>query len=170
MIYYTKLDTPFCEIILAGNESGLSNIHLNTGAGNRFFELSADWIKNDAFFRHIVEQINQYFSGKRKLFTVKINPVGTDFQKRVWNELSKIPFGEVCSYKDIAIAIGSLNAARAVGMANSKNPLPLIVPCHRVIGESGKLTGFAHGIPIKEKLIRLEKYYNNIDTKRKTYE
>ena len=166
MIYYTKFDTPFCEIILAGNDSGLSNIYLNTMTGKRVFELSAVWIKNDDFFRDTVGQINEYFNGTRKLFTVKINPEGTDFQKRVWSELSKIPFGEVCSYKDIAIAIGSQNGARAVGMANSKNPLPLIVPCHRVIGESGKLTGFAHGITIKEKLIRLENYYKNIEIKK----
>ncbi len=166
MTYYTKFNTLFCEIILAGNETGLSNIHLNTGTGKRVFELSKDWIKNDDFFEETVKQINQYLSGKRKQFTVTLNPIGTDFQKRVWNELSKIPFGEVCSYKDIAIAIGSQNGARAVGMANSKNPLPLIVPCHRVIGESGKLTGFAHGLDIKEKLIRLENYYNNQEEKR----
>ncbi|MBU3914125.1 methylated-DNA--[protein]-cysteine S-methyltransferase, partial [bacterium] len=81
----------------------------------------------------------------------------TEFQKKVWLELSKIAHGSLCTYKDIAIAIGNEKAVRAVGMANSKNPIPIIIPCHRVIGSNGKLTGFAHGLAMKEKLIQLEK-------------
>lgn len=156
MMYYTKFETRFCEIILVGNEDGLSHLHLNTGQGKRRFEISEEWILNPDFFTDTINQINEYFSGKRTTFNVTVNPRGTDFQKKVWRELSKIAHGDLCTYKDIAKAIGNENASRAVGMANSKNPIPLIVPCHRVIGANGKLTGFAHGVAIKEKLIHLE--------------
>jgi methylated-DNA-[protein]-cysteine S-methyltransferase len=87
---------------------------------------------------------------------VTINPGGTEFQKKVWKELAGIPYGELRTYKEIAGAMGTENASRAVGMANSRNPIPLIVPCHRVIGTNGKLTGFAHGLAMKERLINFE--------------
>ncbi len=149
---YTRFDTPLCEIILAGGSTGLSNIFLNTES----FKIPGEWLRDDAFFADTVNQIKEYFSGKRTKFNIKINPQGTDFQKKVWNELKKIPYGKLCSYKDIAQSIGNPKACRAVGMANSKNPIPLIIPCHRVIGANGKLTGFASGLAIKEKLIKLE--------------
>jgi len=153
---YTRFDARFCEIILAGNEKGLCHLHLNTGQGKRRFEVSDTWKQDDAFFSDAREQIQDYFSGKRKRFDLAINPLGTDFQKRVWNELCNIAYGELKSYKEIARAIGNENAARAVGMANSKNPIPLIIPCHRVIGANGNLAGFAHGLDIKKRLIRFE--------------
>ncbi|WP_246556152.1 methylated-DNA--[protein]-cysteine S-methyltransferase [Desulfonema magnum] len=156
MMYYTRFDTLFCEVILAGNEKGLSHLHLNTPEGKRRFEISKAWMLNHDFFADSITQIRAYFSGKRLKFNVTVNPQGTDFQKRVWRALSEIPYGELRTYKDIAKAIGNENAARAVGMANSKNPVPLIIPCHRVIGANGNLTGFAHGLAIKEKLINLE--------------
>ncbi len=156
MMYYTKFETRFCEIILVGNAGGLSRLHLNTGEGKRKFEISEKWVLNPEFFADTINQIKAYFCGKRTKFNVRINPQGTEFQKSVWLELSKIAHGDLCTYKDIARAIGNENAARAVGMANSKNPIPLIVPCHRVIGANGKLTGFAHGVAIKEKLIDFE--------------
>ncbi len=155
-MYYSKFDTPFCEIILAGDEDGLTNLHLNTGKGKRQFEISPEWIQKDVFFQEQKSQILEYCNRKRKNFSIKLNPRGTDFQKKVWQTLSGIPYGELKTYKDIAIDIRNSNAARAVGMANSKNPLPIIVPCHRVIGANGKLTGFAHGLDIKEKLIAFE--------------
>lgn len=157
MIYYTSVNTRFCEIILAGNEDGLTHLHLNTGQGKRVFEISGDWRKNNGFFEDIIDQIQEYFKGKRREFDVKINPFGTDYQKTVWQALRKIPYGRLATYKEIAKAIGNEKAARAVGMANSKNPIPLIIPCHRVIGAGGKLTGFAHGLDIKERLITFEK-------------
>ena len=155
-MYYTRFNTSFCEIILVGNVAGLSNLHLNTGDGKRCFEISKRWMINDTFFEDIINQIREYFEGKRTKFNVIVNPRGTDFQKRVWRELSKIAYGELYTYKDIAKAIGNEKAARAVGMANSKNPIPLIIPCHRVIGTNGKLTGFAHGLAMKERLINFE--------------
>jgi len=156
MKYYTRFDTSVCEIILVGDSEGISNIHLNTGEGKRCFEVSCEWLRDDAFFADTVKQIKEYLRGKRTKFNIKINPQGTDFQKKVWAELRKIPYGKLCSYQDIAKAIENHKACRAVGMANSKNPIPLIIPCNRVIGANGKLTGFAHGLTIKEKLIKLE--------------
>ncbi len=155
-MYYTRFNTSLCEIILAGDEEGLCHLHLNTGEGKRKFEVLPEWIRNDIFFEEIKNQIDEYIAGTRREFTVRLNPQGTDFQKKVWQKLSKIPFGELRSYKDIASSIGNEKASRAVGMANSMNPIPLIVPCHRVVGASGKLTGFAHGLEIKAKLIDLE--------------
>lgn len=103
------------------------------------------------------KQLSEYFSGKRKVFDLPLNPKGTDFQKKVWQALCKIPYGETFSYKKVAQKIGNEKACRAVGMANNKNPIAIIVPCHRVIGENGKLVGYAGGLDIKEKLLELEK-------------
>ena len=107
---------------------------------------------NEAF-----RQLSEYFSGKRKEFHLPLLLKGTDFQKQVWNALLKIPFGETRSYKQIAEAIGNPKAIRAVGRANNKNPLLIVVPCHRVIGANGKLVGYAVGLDKKEFLLKLEK-------------
>lgn len=104
-----------------------------------------------------VTQLEEYIAGTRKNFTVHINPMGTEFQKNVWNILQRIPYGEHWSYKQVAIKLGKPTAARAVGMANNKNPIAIIIPCHRVIGASGNLVGYAGGLEIKEKLLKLEK-------------
>lgn len=101
-------------------------------------------------------ELQEYFAGRRTSFSVPLDPVGTDFQTRVWRALSEIPFGETRSYGDIARRIGSPAAVRAVGAANGRNPLSIVVPCHRVIGTSGQLTGFAGGLAIKEQLLTLE--------------
>jgi len=102
-------------------------------------------------------QLEEYLSGSRKQFDLPLNPIGTDFQKRVWNILRTIPYGEHWSYKQVAIALGKPTAARAVGMANNKNPIPIIIPCHRVIGSNGELVGYAGGLGIKGQLLNLEK-------------
>lgn len=102
-------------------------------------------------------QIEEYLDGKRFHFDLPLLAKGTEFQQRVWSELRKIPYGETRSYKDIAIAIGNPKASRAVGMANNKNPLGIVVPCHRVIGSNGSLTGYAGGLGVKEKLLYLER-------------
>ncbi len=101
-------------------------------------------------------QLEEYFKGKRKEFDLPLLPQGTAFQKSIWRELIKITYGETQTYKNIAIAIGNPKACRAVGMANNKNPIPIIIPCHRVIGTSGKLTGYAGGLGVKERLLELE--------------
>ena len=102
-------------------------------------------------------QLEEYFDGKRKEFDISIKLIGTEFQKKVWNELLKIPYGETVSYKDIAINTGSPKACRAVGMANHNNPILIIVPCHRVINENKKLSGYALGLDLKRRLLELEK-------------
>ena len=107
--------------------------------------------------REVDKQMREYFVGKRKAFELPLRPDGTDFQKKVWNALLEIPFGETRSYQDIANAVGSPKACRAVGMANHQNPIIIVIPCHRVIGKNGKLVGYGGGLSMKEKLLLLEK-------------
>jgi len=101
-------------------------------------------------------QLSEYFRGERLAFSLPLNPNGTDFQRSVWHSLTKIPFGTTASYKAVAASIGCPGGARAVGMANNKNPLPIVVPCHRVIGVTGSLVGYASGIAIKRRLLAIE--------------
>ena len=116
--------------------------------------------KNEtAILKEAIKQLNEYLDGKRSSFNLQLEPKGTEFQKKVWNALKEIPYGETRSYGEIAKIIGNEKASRAVGMANNKNPIAIIVPCHRVIGANGKLVGYAGGIDIKEKLLELEKNY-----------
>ncbi|MGO2118943.1 MAG: methylated-DNA--[protein]-cysteine S-methyltransferase [Fusobacterium sp.] len=156
-MYYTRIKTHMCNIILVGNETGLLYLHLETQDGKRKFKLDKKWKYNNNFFKETIREIEEYFQGKRKEFTIKLSPIGTNYQKIVWKELKKIPYGKLNTYKEIAEKIGNPKATRAVGMANNKNPLPIIIPCHRVIGTNGKLTGFARGLEIKSKLINFEK-------------
>lgn len=113
--------------------------------------------KESKFLDKVEKQLLEYLDGKRKSFDIALELEGTDFQKRVWKELQKIPYGETRSYKDIATALKNANACRAVGTANGHNPISLIVPCHRVINTGGKLGGYEGGIAIKEMLLELEK-------------
>ena len=106
-------------------------------------------------------ELEEYFKGKRKEFTISLSPEGTEFQKKVWQELIKIPYGETRSYKDIAIKIGKPTAARAVGMANNKNRMLIVIPCHRVIGQNGSLVGYASGVDMKKYLLELEEKHKN---------
>ena len=116
--------------------------------------------KNEtAILKEAIKQLNEYLDGKRSSFNLQLEPKGTEFQKKVWNALKEIPYGETRSYGEIAKIIGNEKASRAVGMANNKNPIAIIVPCHRVIGANDKLVGYAGGIDIKEKLLELEKNY-----------
>lgn len=103
------------------------------------------------------EQLEEYLSGNRKIFDLPLAPEGTEFQLKVWNELRKIPYGETYSYKKVAENVGNSKASRAVGMANNRNPIPIFIPCHRVVGSNGKLVGYAGGLDLKEKLLSLEK-------------
>ena len=110
----------------------------------------------DAVLREAKQQLTQYFNKERKQFDIPLDAGGTDFQKAVWESLRRIPYGEQCSYADIARDIGRPKAVRAVGAANGRNPIPIIVPCHRVIGSNGTLTGFAGGLALKRELLALE--------------
>ena len=113
--------------------------------------------KENKIIRQTIKQFDEYFNGRRKKFELPLNPKGTEFQKKVWQQLMKIPYGKIATYKDIATLIGNTNASRAVGNANNKNPIAIIIPCHRVIGSNNKLTGYAGGLDKKEKLLNLEK-------------
>lgn len=108
------------------------------------------------FESNVIEQLNEYFNGKRKIFDFSFAPQGTCFQKKVWNELLKIPYGQTYCYQQIAKAIGNKDASRAVGNAINKNPIAIIIPCHRVISKNGNLSGFANGIEMKKYLLNLE--------------
>ena len=109
------------------------------------------------FLGNVKNQLDEYFEGKRKTFDIVLDPKGTEFQRKVWDKLMNIPYGQTASYKDIAVKVGNDKASRAIGMANNKNPIPIIIPCHRVVGSSGKMVGYAGGLDIKESLLNLEK-------------
>ena len=113
--------------------------------------------QENKIIRQTIKQFDEYFRGKRKKFELPLNPKGTEFQKKVWLQFIKIPYGKTATYKDIATLIGNSNASRAVGNANNKNPIPIFIPCHRVIGKNGKLTGYRGGLYLKQFLIQLEK-------------
>ncbi len=155
-MYYTRFNTRLCPIILVGDEKGLVHLHLNTGQDSRPFEIQDCWVLKPEFFKEIQSQILEYLAGQRSVFHVCLNPAGTEFQKKVWVQLRTIPYNTLVSYGDIARKLGNPKAARAVGAASGKNPIPLIIPCHRVVGANGRLTGFAHGLALKEKLIAME--------------
>ncbi|WP_028584114.1 methylated-DNA--[protein]-cysteine S-methyltransferase [Desulfogranum mediterraneum] len=157
MTLYTTFNTPFCRMILVGTTDAVSGLHLDTGEGKRAFSIDPAWIRNESAFGDAREQIEAYCSGRLKRFSLALEVEGTEFQQGVWSALQDIPFGEVRTYGEIAAAIGNEKASRAVGMANSNNPLPLIIPCHRVIGADGSLTGFAHGLSIKRRLLEFER-------------
>jgi methylated-DNA-[protein]-cysteine S-methyltransferase len=114
-------------------------------------------VRETPLIKKAAAQLDEYFNGKRKEFNLPLALHGTDFQNRVWEALQNIPYGETVSYSQIAAATGNLRARRAVGMANNRNPIPIIIPCHRVIGKDGNLTGYAGGLDLKQKLLLLEK-------------
>lgn len=143
-----KMDSIIGPLYLVASEIGLQGIFWKP----RQIEYSSHPIINVA-----IKEIEEFLQGKRVEFSVPLDIQGTQFQKRVWKELSKIPYGETRSYKDIAVKIQDKNASRAVGTANGKNPLSLILPCHRVISSDGSLGGYAGGLDIKIKLLELEK-------------
>lgn len=142
-----KTTLGFTEI--QGNENGISKIHVM----NEEVEISTKIPKE---LKEAVLQLQEYFNGKRTEFSFKINPAGTDFQQKVWQELLKIPYGKTCSYLELSKKLGDVKAIRAVASANGKNPLWIVVPCHRVIGSDGSLTGYAGGLWRKKWLLEHE--------------
>lgn len=155
--YYALFPSPFCDIFVAGNGTAVQMLHLDTGEGKRRFAVDEEWVRADTVFEQVGRQLKEYFSLKRQIFTVPVEPIGTAYQQQVWRALQSIPYGEVRTYKEIATLVGNKNGSRAVGSANSRNPIPLLIPCHRVIGTGGSLVGFAHGTTIKRQLLELEK-------------
>jgi methylated-DNA-[protein]-cysteine S-methyltransferase len=156
--FYTIVDSPLGPILLAGNNEGLRE--LNFQEGKRPTPIGADWEKNAVPFAETIAQLQAYFAGELQEFDLPLAPTGTPFQITVWRELQAIPYGETISYGELARRIGKPKAARAVGLANGANPLPLVVPCHRVVGSDGRLTGYGGGLPIKEALLAHERSHS----------
>jgi methylated-DNA-[protein]-cysteine S-methyltransferase len=153
---YTYIDTPVGKLMLAGcDDHGLRLIAFQCGKGA--MAPKPEWKQSAAPFRAVERQLREYFQGKRTEFDLLLHPKGTPFQKAVWKALLKIPYGQTRSYGDIARAVGRPTAVRAVGLANGRNPLPIVVPCHRVIGASGKLVGYGGGLPVKQALLDRER-------------
>jgi methylated-DNA-[protein]-cysteine S-methyltransferase len=144
------LPSPIGPIFVEGDERGLTRLYTD---GHRFH---AEAGPDDGTFADVAAQLDEYFAGDRKQFDLKLAPRGTEFEQRVWDALVEIPYGETVSYGEIAARIGAPGAARAVGLANGRNPIAIIVPCHRVIGANGKLVGFGGGLPMKRALLDLE--------------
>ncbi len=153
-MYYCYLTTPIGDLLLAGEDEMLSLVAFPEGSMRR--DPEPDWIYNEKQFANARRQLTEYFDGERKEFDLPLSLAGTEFQLRVLDELRRIPYGETTSYGDIAARIGKPKAMRAVGAANGRNPIPIIVPCHRVIGSSGDLTGFGGGLDAKQALLKLE--------------
>lgn len=153
-MYYCYLNTPIGELLLAGEAGALAMIGFPKGSMRR--DPEADWIYNEKPLATARQQLEEYFAGDRKDFDLPLKIEGTEFQVSVLNALQEIPYGQTVSYGEIARRIGRPKAVRAVGAANGRNPIPIVVPCHRVIGSSGDLTGFGGGLDTKEALLRLE--------------
>lgn len=153
--YYRTIQTPISFLELKSDRFALLSVSFtnNSTQGSSNFQ--------PAVLREAAFQLREYFEGKRKIFNIELNPEGTTFQKKVWSRVSLIPYGEILSYKEVALQLGSKNITRAVGMANSKNPIPIIIPCHRVIGSNKKLTGYAGGIDKKRWLLQHELHHFN---------
>ena len=157
-MFYDYLDSGIIGVLtLAGDDDGLRRIMFPSDHDDS--QHSERWTHRPGAFESAKAQLRAYFKGERKQFDLLLAPVGTPFQLQVWQALRTIPYGQLVSYKTIATAIGNPRAVRAVGGANSKNPLPIVIPCHRVIGSDGTLTGFRGGIAIKQKLIDLERNF-----------
>jgi len=154
--YYTSFRLSDINFKIFATKKGLHKIHLNDKSVAPGAERAIKLQPDDPYFFNIYTQLEEYFNRERKNFNIPLDITGTDFQMNVWRELSKIPYGKVLSYKEIAEKVGGLNYVRAVGRANGRNPVPIIIPCHRVIETNGKLGGYSGGTGIKEKLLELE--------------
>ncbi|BBY05055.1 methylated-DNA--[protein]-cysteine S-methyltransferase [Mycobacterium noviomagense] len=154
MIRYRTIDSPTGPLTLAGQGSVLTHLRM---VDQTYEPSRADWVVDDRAFPNAVEQLQAYFAGQRTAFDLQLDLRGSQFQRRVWEALLTIPYGETRSYGEIAEQIGAPGAARAVGLANGRNPIAIIVPCHRVIGSSGGLTGYGGGLDRKRALLELER-------------
>jgi len=162
VVYYYKAEFILGTFYLAATENGLCRIDFPGKCEKDFFSWLSknfDYLVNEKTYiiEQAIVQLKEYFEGNRKEFSVPLDLIGTDFQKKVWKELMNIPYGQVDTYGHIAALLGNPKAGRAVGGANNKNPVPIIVPCHRVIGSNGKLVGYAGGLDIKKRLLVLER-------------
>jgi methylated-DNA-[protein]-cysteine S-methyltransferase len=157
MIYFTTMASPVDELLLVSDGASLTGLFMDECAHGP--ALASDWRRADdlAIFEATKEQLARYFEGQLSCFDLPLKPSGTEFQRKVWRELLKIPYGKTINYRQLAERIGNANAQRAVGLANGRNPIGIIVPCHRVIGANGSLTGYAGGMSRKQFLLSLER-------------
>ena len=156
MEYYDYYDSPLGQILLVANDAALTGLHF---AGEKYYPaIASEWLRQpDAkIILRARKQLDDYFAGTRKQFDLPVDPAGTAFQRGVWRALQKIPYGVTANYGAVAKRIGKPSASRAVGAANGRNPISIVIPCHRVIGTNGDLTGYAGGIDRKAALLRLE--------------
>lgn len=154
IIHYDEMDSPIGVLRLVGDGRGLREIRFEQERHPK--QTHPDWVRATAPLQSARAQLDEYFAGARQTFDLPLHPVGTPFQLAVWEELRRIPYGITISYGELARRISKPQAMRAVGAANGRNPLPIVVPCHRVIGADGSLTGFGGGLPIKRCLLTLE--------------
>lgn len=148
---YTRIDSPIGTLLVTRDEGGITGLDLPEARYPR--RISDDWERDDAAFDDVRAQLGEYFAGTRQRFELTLNAGGNAFQRSVWQALSEIPYGETTSYGKVAAAVGHPDGARAVGVANGQNPIPIIVPCHRVIGADGSLTGYGGGLAAKRWLL-----------------
>ena len=153
-IYYNEVVSPIGRLLLVGHSKVLKRIEFE--AGKHVEGPQPGWRKSKRELAEAEVQLSEYFAGERQRFTLNLDPEGTEFQRQTWDLLRRIPYGKTVSYSDIARLMGRPKAVRAVGAANGRNPIPIVVPCHRVIGRDGSLTGFAAGTDVKKKLLELE--------------
>ncbi|MEG1041668.1 MAG: methylated-DNA--[protein]-cysteine S-methyltransferase [Pseudomonas sp.] len=152
-MHYRYQPSPLGPLLLAGDLQGLHLVHMDAAHP---WELPQSWQLAGNQLDAVARQLDEYFSGTREAFELTLAPLGTPFQQEVWQALQRIPYGTTCSYRDLAEHIGRPRAVRAVGTANGANPIAIIVPCHRVIGSNGTLTGYAGGVERKQMLLELE--------------
>ena len=155
-IFYSEETISGIKIGVFVSSKGIKKIFLKPAKGIKELSSATKLQNDDPYLFGVFNQLKEYFAGTRKVFDVPLDVVGTEFQKRVWTELRKIPYGKTISYKTLSEKLGDVKAIRAVGKANGQNPIAIIIPCHRVIGSDGRLTGYAGGLDIKEKLLHLE--------------
>lgn len=151
VLTYGIVESPVGALLLTSDGSGLTGLYPHTHRSPPI--MSAMWRRNDAFFTGVRDQLEAYFDGRLTRFEVSLAPEGTPFQRRVWEALVEIPYGTTVTYGELAARLGKPSGSRAVGLANGKNPISLIVPCHRVVGANGKLTGYAGGLEMKRWLL-----------------
>jgi methylated-DNA-[protein]-cysteine S-methyltransferase len=151
---YDELDSPVGPLLVAADEAGLRLIHFQSGPEPR--RPDPTWQRDGSAFQVLARQLAEYFARERRAFDLTLAPEGTAFQLATWRALTTIPYGATISYAELAQRVGKPAASRAVGAANGANPLPIVVPCHRVIGKDGSLTGFGGGLPAKRALLELE--------------
>jgi O-6-methylguanine DNA methyltransferase len=161
-IYYTSFNSKIGIIHVASTQTGVCKISIPAQTKKDFLTWlqkkcdGAELIESTTKNRQIIDELNRYFDRRLVKFHSRLNPIGTEFQRRVWLELKKIRYGKMISYKELAKRIGIIKGFQAVGKANGSNPLPIVVPCHRVVGSNSKLVGYAAGLKTKEFLLRLE--------------